>query len=163
MISRKIFSKLGPWRTCPGADIRGEGGKCHSFIGRRPYVCGQYDTRLHGMCLAFSISPQSRSSVDHIAIDISFSLSLSRLASQPAVTFPPARPPAHGSCRTNKRSRSCKRSRRIGAKPPLLTDFRDRNSDLKSADRRPVPRCKKFVSGCVDNVSEMTYFVSSGT
>jgi len=29
------------------------------------------------MCLAFSISPQSRSSVDHIAIDISFSLSLS--------------------------------------------------------------------------------------
>ena len=90
-------------------------------------------------------------------------LSLSLLASQPAVTFPPARPHAHGSCRTNKRSRSCKRSRRIGAKPPLLTDFRDRNSDLKSADRRPVPRCKKFVSGCVDNVSEMTYFVSSGT
>jgi len=159
MISRKIFSKLGPRRTCPGADIRGGANVIRSSGDVRTCVV---DTTRGGMACA-SRFPSVHNHARPSTISPSTSLSLSRLASQPAVTFPPARPHAHGSCRTNKRSRSCKRSRRIGAKPLLLTDFRDRNSELKSADQRPVPRCKKFVSGCADNVSEMTYFVSSGT
>jgi len=60
-----------------------------------PHTSSRYDARLHGMCLAFSISPQSRSSVDHIAIDISLSLSLSldwrrspRLPSHPHARTP---------------------------------------------------------------------------
>ena len=43
------------------------------------------------MCLAFSISPQSRSSVDHIAIDISLSLDWRRSPRLPS--HPHARTP----------------------------------------------------------------------